>query len=195
MINERKKTVNKWTHCSFCIKKKLLFYCLNHTERISKFNAKLIFLLLLKNIHVHLLIIFNNLTQILRYILFIVSILNTFLSIFPHSHQKLFLSLIHRILLLLQWPLINFNHVHIQRCRPDRINLKLIAKTSAILSETWYRQTLDSLRQFALEQVYRVAEKNIRTHRSSLNNGVCIKYVSSRYREPTGLVNSPPVPL
>ncbi|KYN04926.1 hypothetical protein ALC62_04311 [Cyphomyrmex costatus] len=47
-------------------------------------------------------------------------------------------------------------------------------------------------RQFALEQVYRIAEKNARTHRSSVNNGVCIKYVSSRYREPTGLVNSLP---
>ncbi|KYM78168.1 hypothetical protein ALC53_11363 [Atta colombica] len=46
--------------------------------------------------------------------------------------------------------------------------------------------------KFALEQVYRIAEKNARTHRSSVNNGVCIKYVSSRYRKPTGLVNSLP---
>ncbi|KYN30094.1 hypothetical protein ALC57_00426 [Trachymyrmex cornetzi] len=46
--------------------------------------------------------------------------------------------------------------------------------------------------KFALEQVYRIAEKNARTHRSSVNNGVCIKYVSSSYRKPTGLVNSLP---
>ncbi|EGI66944.1 hypothetical protein G5I_04460 [Acromyrmex echinatior] len=50
----------------------------------------------------------------------------------------------------------------------------------------------DETEKFALEQVYRIAEKNARTHRSSVNNSVCIKYVSSRYRKPTGLVNSMP---
>ena len=111
------------------------------------------------------------------------------------TYQFLFLSyfflfLIHRILLLLQWHFINFNFV--RRCRLDRINLKLIAKTSTIRSETLIPTDTWLSRQFALEQVYRIAEKNARTHRSSVNNGVCIKYVSSRYRKPTCLVNSLP---
>ncbi|KYN43722.1 hypothetical protein ALC56_01984 [Trachymyrmex septentrionalis] len=76
-----------------------------------------------------------------------------------------------------------------ERYRESRVEKPLQRYSLTILQGF---TNLDVTWKFALEQVYRIAEKNARTHRSSVNNGVCIKYVSSRYRKSTGLVNSLP---